>query len=461
MSRPQVVRVFATTQEPDYDCPWQSHRPASCTGSGVLIGPTRILTGAHVVSNATFIQVQKIFNPDKAVAEVEAVCHDCDLAVLQVKDPAFFAGIAPAQIGQLPRLGDKVSVIGFPVGGEEISVTEGVVSRVEVQRYRHSQRHMLAVTVDAAINHGNSGGPVFGDDAVVGIAFQKLESADNIGEMVPAPVIHSFLRAAAGGGQVQMPALGLHVQNLENPLLRRRLGLGGEQSGILVTAVEYGSSAWGELRAGDALVAVDGHPIANSGTIAFDGRHRTRFDVVLTDRQVGGTLPLSLVRAGRPLDVELSLAPQRYLVPRAQYDCLPTYFVYGGLVFQPLTRNFLATWSNWWEKAPSEFLNLYHAGVRTEERHEVVTLAQILSDELNVGYGHLYYESIVAVNGRPPRDMRDLVRLVEETEGILELRTSPSGQIVLDTAAVRAGNARILARYHIPGDRSADLADST
>ena len=80
MSYTSVVRIYATTQEPDYDNPWQALTPSNGTGSGVIIGPNRILTGAHVVANATFVQVQKVATPDKYIARVEDICHDCDLA---------------------------------------------------------------------------------------------------------------------------------------------------------------------------------------------------------------------------------------------------------------------------------------------------------------------------------------------------------------------------------------------
>src|SRR5688572_26946975 len=133
MAYPEVVRVFATTQDPDFDSPWQARTPTRSTGSGVVIGPEEILTGAHVVANATFLQVQKLSNPNKAVARVRAVCHDCDLALLEIVEPRdFLRDITPAEIGDMPRLRDKVSVVGYPVGGEEISITEGVVSRIEV-----------------------------------------------------------------------------------------------------------------------------------------------------------------------------------------------------------------------------------------------------------------------------------------------------------------------------------------
>ncbi len=457
MSYRQVVRVFATTQYPDFDCPWQAQPPSRSSGSGVVIEGGRILTGAHVVANATFLQVQKPSNPDKVVARVQAVCHDCDLALLAVDDLDFLSDMTPATIGELPDLRDKVAVVGFPVGGEEISITEGVVSRIEVQRYNHSQRYLLAVTVDAAINEGNSGGPVFRKGRISGIAFQKLTGADNIGEMVPAPVIRTFLDGVARNKPPLIPGLGITVQSLENPLLRRHVGLPSDQSGVMVVAVEQGCSAWGVLQPGDALLSIDGLPIANNGTVRYRERYRTRYDVILGHYYVGDTLALQIMRNGKSMAVELTLEPLRQLVPRAQYDREPSYFIYGGLVFQTLTRDFLSTWDKWWNKAPKEFLYQYFSGTRSDERQEIVILTQVLADETNVGYDQFYNESIVAVNGRLPRDMADFVQMLESARGLIELRTSGPGVLMLDAEQAHAANERILSRYHIRRDRSLHL----
>lgn len=457
MSYPQVVRVFATTQDPDYDSPWQSQTPSSSTGSGVVIEGRGILTGAHVVANATFLQVQKLSNPVKAIARVRAVCHDSDLALLDVTDPSFLDDVPAAEIGDLPNLRDKVSVVGFPVGGEEISITEGVVSRIEVQRYSHSQRYLLAVTVDAAINKGNSGGPVFREDRVVGIAFQKLTNADNIGELVPAPLIRRFLRGAREGRALEVPGLGIATQNLENPSLRAKVGMRDNDTGVLVIAVQEGGSAWGRLRAGDALLEIDGIPIANNGTIRYLERFRTRFDVILGHYYVGDALPLTVLREGKRKRMRLTMRPATWLVPRSQYDQVPTYFVYGGLVFQPLSRNFLSTWDKWRNRAPKEFLYDYYLGRRSKERQEVVVLSQVLADELTIGYGHLYHEGVAEVCGKPIRNMRELLTSLDKAKGAVEIKTTTGGVIMLDAEQAREANPRILSRYNIPRDRSTDL----
>jgi S1-C subfamily serine protease len=107
----------------------------------------------------------------------------------------------------------QVHVLGFPVGGDEVSITEGVVSRVEVQSYSHSHSRALAVTVDAAVNSGNSGGPVVSclTGKLIGIAFQGYagSSVENQGHMVPIPFVHHFLEGVHRGNP-KLPSLGMY-----------------------------------------------------------------------------------------------------------------------------------------------------------------------------------------------------------------------------------------------------------
>jgi hypothetical protein len=230
---------------------------------------------------------------------------------------------------------------------------------------------------------------------------------------------------------------------------------------VLVVSTDYGGSAWGLLEPGDAILEIADHRISSNSTVKFRGRYRTRYDVMLGWAAVGDPLDLVILRKGVRRKVTLKLAPPAPLVARSQYDRAPTYFIYGGLVFQVLSRDFLSTWDSWWDKAPKEFLHLYYSGNRTAERQEVVILTQVLADEINVGYEHLYSESVVAVNGRMPRDMIDFVQQVEGTRGLVEIKTSSDGVIVLDADAANAGNQRILSRYRIARDRSPDLEGIT
>lgn len=458
MTHSSVVRIFATTQLPNHDLPWQTETPRSGSGSGVIIGPGRVLTGAHVVANATFVQVQKVSDPRKYTARVVGVCHDCDLALLYVPQRGFKRGTPVAEMGDLPSLRDHVQVVGFPVGGEEISVTEGVVSRIEVQYYSHSQRSLLAVTVDAAINEGNSGGPVFKDGKVAGIAFQTLTDADNIGEMVPAPLIRRFLKGVEDGREnLDVPALSASIQTLENPMLKAATGLSSDESGVLLRAIQHGGSAAGRLRAGDVLMEIDGYKIEDNGTIRYRPDVRTRFDVVLGTKYIGEHATLKIRRGKQNKRVRLALAGKAALVPRSQYETSPTYFVFAGLVFQPLTRDFLETWADWWEKAPPAFVDYYYSGTRTKAQQEIVVLSQVLADDITVGYADYQNDSIATINGRVPVDMADFVRRVESSPRVVRLETASGMLLVIDKARTRAAHRRILKRYHVDHDRSPNL----
>ena len=130
-----MVKIFTVENNPDYYQPWQMTGQQSSSGSGCIIEGNRILTNAHVVSNNTFIQVNKSGETQKYVARVVAVDHECDLALLTVDDKDFFRNSSTMPLGDVPEPGDSVKVFGFPVGGDKLSVTEGVVSRIEIVQY--------------------------------------------------------------------------------------------------------------------------------------------------------------------------------------------------------------------------------------------------------------------------------------------------------------------------------------
>src|SRR5665213_150564 len=216
--RKSLVKIFATVQYPNYWEPWRVGAQEEISGSGCIISGNRILTNAHVVSNQVFIQVLKEGDTKKYTAVRESVSHDSDLAVLKVLDKKFFKGTQPVKFGGVPSLKDKVAVYGFPVGGEKLSITEGGISRIEVITYAHSQRSILGLQTDAAINPGNSGGPVFSGKKMVGVAFEDYRSnaAQNIGYIIPVPIIKKFLSEIRNGMGHDMPGLGVSAQNMEN-----------------------------------------------------------------------------------------------------------------------------------------------------------------------------------------------------------------------------------------------------
>lgn len=179
-----VFKLYVTHCEPNYSLPWQKRRQTYSTSTAFAIGNRRILTNAHCVEHSTVVKVKKRGSEKKYMAQVVSIGNDCDVALLSVEDVSFWEGVECLSPGRLPYLQEAVTVVGYPIGGENISVTAGVVSRVELQQYSHGAIDLLGVQIDAAINPGNSGGPAFNSRfECVGIAFQSLltTEAENIG----------------------------------------------------------------------------------------------------------------------------------------------------------------------------------------------------------------------------------------------------------------------------------------
>jgi len=133
-----IVAIEVTQQRVDWYSPWQGTRPQVSSGSGFLIAPGRVMTNAHVVSDARQIIVRRHGDNRPYFAEVEFIAHDSDLATLRVEDAAFSRGVKPLALGPLPSLRSRVRTYGYPAGGDTISRTEGVVSRVQFVTYLHS-----------------------------------------------------------------------------------------------------------------------------------------------------------------------------------------------------------------------------------------------------------------------------------------------------------------------------------
>ena len=455
-----IVKVYAVYSAYDYDMPWQLSRQDRGVGSGCVISGERILTNAHVVADQTFIQVKRAGHAEKYNATVEVVAHECDLALLKVDDPAFFVGVKPLTLGTLPRMRDKVAVYGFPIGGEELSITEGVVSRVEYTQYSHSGSKLLACQIDAAINPGNSGGPVIKDGRIVGIAFQGFRHAQGIGYMVPAPLIDHFLKDSADGTYDGIPGIGITWQAMKNPGLRAHYQMKEQQTGVLIQYVAPRSSAQGIVQAGDVILAIEDKPVANDGTIPFRGTERIHFADAVQDKFMGEAVRCGILRDVKVMEVTIPLRTTLgsvRLVPYTQYDTVPTYYIVGGLVFQPLTRNYLEIWHSM-EDVPVHLADYYYHGKQSEDRMQVIVLTKILGDELTVGYDDFKDHVITQVNGKGVSTMEDLVEAIEGNEGAYHVIMDEWGnQIVLERSKIAAAQRVMMERYKIEADRSADL----
>ncbi len=454
--RKSVVKIYVTQQREDYALPWQSGSPRNGTGSGFVIEKKRILTNAHVVSNARFIQLQKDSNPRRYLARVAFIGHDCDLAILAPEDPAFFEDTTPIQFDdRLPRLNDEVTVLGYPMGGDRISLTKGVVSRVDYGVYSHSglDQHLVLQT-DAAINPGNSGGPVLMEGKVVGQAFQGLSRGENIGYAIPMPVIQHFLGDIADGKYHNYPELGAAVLDTRNTALRRHLNLPSESGGVVVYYVDPFGSAHGHLRDKDVLLAIDRHGIGEDGNIDLDG-NTVNYAELIERKQWGDSVEFKVWRDGKEIAVTVPLKnPRDPFIYRNIYDERPRYVLSAGLLFSPLNREVLRTVGGVSDPNAHQ-LFYYSQYAKTDElyegRDEFIVLTRHFPHPVNT-YAASFRNGIVQkINGKTIRGLADVKRAFDKPQNgyhVIQF-AGMEDTLVLDAAAARAATPEIHATYGV------------
>jgi S1-C subfamily serine protease len=453
-----VIKIYATAQREDYAMPWQAGRAGSGTGTGFVIAKRRILTNAHVVSNARFLEVSRDGQPGRYLARVVFIAHDCDLAALTVDDPSFFDGITPLDLAKaIPVLNDEVTVLGYPTGGDRISVTRGVVSRIDYSGYSHSgvDQH-LVLQVDAAINPGNSGGPILFKERVVGLAFQGLAWADNIGYAIPLPVILHFLKDIEDGTYNDYPELGAFFMAARNRALRSSLGLPEDESGVVLYTIDPFGAAAGILRSGDVLLEIDGHDIANDGNIALNGC-QVLFAELLERKQWGDQVAFRVWRDEEATQLTVPLAsPVDPFIFRNEYDQRPAYFITAGLVFAPLSRDFLRTVGESKSDPNTQQLFYYSRYAKQDNlvknRDQFVVMIRRLPHSVNT-YTDDFLNGIVSqVNGQPIGTLKDVEAAfaaprkgyhVVEFEGMKQT-------LVLDATAADEAGPTIMSRYGVP-----------
>jgi S1-C subfamily serine protease len=450
-----VVKVHAVQHIHGTLSPWNSNSRQG-SGSGLLIEGNIILTNAHVVANATFIEVQRHGETKRYEAEVIHVSHESDLALIRPKTPDAYKDVTVLELGDLPKMQQQVEVYGFPIGGNTLSVTRGVVSRIEKQNYVHTGENLIAVQVDAAINFGNSGGPVISDGKVVGVAMQSNFMTENIGYMIPVPIIRHVLDDVKDG---KVDGYGFHgflTQSLENPSMRRRYGLDDQQTGILVHKIYKNSPADGKVQIGDIVTEIDGHKIENNGTVEFRPGEFIDHTHYIDMHQIGENITFKIIRQGQTQEVSLLLdkpGKEYLLVKPNQYDKQPSYFIFGGFVFVPLNQDVIDAM----EGTPARIGALTYEAP-DEQRKEAVILSQVLPADINKDHhrdSRILIEKMDSVTIQSFRDLFE--RIQASTADFITLEGADDYQIVIDRKEALARQPDILKQYGISADRSKDL----
>jgi S1-C subfamily serine protease len=445
-----VVKVFATMRYPDLARPWSKAAPVEASGSGVVIEGRRILTNAHVVTYASQLQVQGNQAGDKISASLVASAPGIDLAVLKLDDESFFDKRPPLpRASELPQIKDTVLAYGYPTGGTSMSITRGIVSRIEFVSYAMTTGG-LRIQIDAALNPGNSGGPAISDNKMIGLAFSHLVNAENIGYIIPNEEIELFLKGLAGGGYDGKPGLYDELQTLENPALRGLLKLDNSVRGMIVHRPEEDSPSY-PLEQWDVITRIGDTPIDDEGMVQIGSNLRVSFRYLIQKTTRDGTVPLTVVRAGQSRQIQMPVPRHRPLLIDSLLGTYPSYFILGPVVFERASMEALQLVRSHGQAALGNPL-LARLGERPDhEREELVIIpAPLFPHALSKGYSDPTGSVVKSINGTTVKSLAHLVTVLRDLKDEYvtvdfdnrnsEALVFPRAQLVASTEAILTDN---------------------
>ncbi|CAF1219369.1 unnamed protein product, partial [Didymodactylos carnosus] len=465
-----VVKVFCTSTPCNFYLPWQMKHQKTKTASGFIIKNKWILSNAHAVTNASSIRIRKHGDATKYSARILYIAHECDLVIMTVDEQKFWLGLEPLTFcSDIPRLQESVTVVGFPIGGDNLSVTKGIVSRVVMSTYSHSKETLLSVQIDAAINPGNSGGPAIQGKHVVGMAFQGQAQAQSIGFIIPVCVIkHVLDDIELHGCYTAFPCMSFNWQKLENESLREYLKIPNDKHGILMTSIDPACILSQVLKKYDVITALDGVPIADDGTVYFRRGERLYFTYMEKSKFVGDTMRFTIIREGKELNILSSLEYIEPLVPKQLHDKHPEYLIYGGIVFTVLSQSYLQEYGedDWYRKAPTNLVNLTYFSLKEQSDTQIVVLNQILVDDIvnygisNGSFSNCILETMNDVKIRSIRHLAQEIDRLSNTESgneYIRFGLDHNQLIIISCERAKKSEARILKQNSISQPRSEHL----
>ncbi len=446
--RKSVINIKVRQESRDPMTPWKRESPQQFGGSGVVIARGKILTNAHVVEQASEILLETNQTTLPIQAELVGIDKTRDLALLSTSDEAFLDAHPPIPIlDGLPKEGARVVVMGYPLGGEQLSTTSGVISRIEWADIGMSSETGMRVQVDAAINFGNSGGPAFVDGKVAGLAFSGMDNAmaDNIAYLLATEEIKRFLDEVANGPIDGNTITGVEVQTLENPALRAKLGAGSDVSGVVVI-----DQRGGPLQAWDILTKINGYAIDNKGQITIEGDRKVAMECAVgrfTPTAEKPTITVEYIRDGKPATAEMKAFTRATRIIHSYADGNFPYLVYGPLVFSPLHVDLLGATGAWMFFGESPNAPLITDERPSDGRQIVAVASPLLSHPVGRGYEVNPGQTVKSVNGKTFVNFTEFVKILNDLQDefvVFDFNERGIERLVFKRAEIEAATEKIM-----------------
>ena len=447
-------------QEPDFNAPWKFKKVKNEFHLGAAIRTPLhnlvIITTAYAVEHGSSINFLPYFNHKRIPLETIFVDREINLALLTAQDPGELKGLIPLELGENLEIGEQVNIY-TDQKNIKLEYLESELSGVEIYESltsSYQSPHYLF-----SVNRKNLGWaePVVKDGRLMALISGRGKEYTYA---IPSMIIRHFIQDNYRAQYKGFPALGVYTQSLTSPMLRQYLKVKETSVGVRIAAIEADSPFVDDLRVNDVLVSIAGKKISQKQMIKHSEWGQVAYVLAYNSLYPGDSLSLEIMRDGNPLSFTRTLKKYRannkliwQYFPAAQVP----HLIFGGLVFQELSLDYLETWGkSWRSKANSSLLyQWYYKNLNSLEQKRVVVMTNVLADKINLGYESLQNKLLEKVNHISVRNMAEINSALGaplEKNGkkyaIFEFSLG-HGEIILSYQDLEKAHTRIAKRYGI------------
>jgi hypothetical protein len=447
-----LIKIEVTSKQFDYYQPW-NQRSARNQKVGIVTGPREIITEAEYLSNQTLLRIQKNGRGKWWIGKLVWVDHPANLAMITVEDDAFWQGVDAVNLGGHISADAPLQIIKW--NGGVLESSKASFMRFAVEQSETSGLNFVVYKVHTDLQGGGWGQPLVWGTNIVGMANSQSE---NVCTITPASFIKSIIEAHRGDYR-GLGYFHFFWQAAENIVTLEHLGQKGEPRGVLVTrAAQLPDGSDPVLKARDVIMQIDGFDIDIQGDYKDPEFGYLMLENLATRRKwAGDKVPMKILRDGKEMDITYTLPKYEYkhwLMPSYSFDQEPEYFIMGGLIFQPLSAEYLRAWGADWRRRAPFRLNYYSDEDASKEQPSLVILSQVLPDPYNIGYQEQKYLVVEKINGKRITLLTDLLDAFKSPTNnfhVIDFKRGTDLQRIVLAAgsAERDATRRILQRYGI------------
>lgn len=396
-----IVKLTISNLDVDYDIPFNTSEQSMSIGTGFMISASELITAAHVVKECMNVSITFPISGKKIYkGEIICVYPDFDIALLRLVDFSVDKWLSLGDSDKL-QLGEPVYAIGYPDDSDQPINTKGTISGLRDDN----------IQTDAALNGGNSGGPLLNEQhQVVGVNSSIFANSNSAGFSIPIQYYHKAAdrMKTSKDGIIFKPCMGLTTQNINPDMgdIIEKCGVSAEQ-GVRILHVSKRSKLREQgVRQDDILLALNDTPIDTFGEISVKWSiGKVPFSSLIKRKNPGDKVRLQILsfKTKQIREISYSLQGSNMVVPIR--DCFPhieqvDYEIYGGMVFMNLSMDHLMM---------DRYIYLSHYIMENRLDEPRVILTHIFPDSEVVPFAVLQPGNIIkTVNGKRIRTLDDI-----------------------------------------------------